>query len=103
MLNCSPAWVLYCIAATVLIGCGRRRPFFVTMRSLRNTVKGAYMFSNKMSLIIAVLMIAASIGAVVAKPAKKVADEVPISLEKMVPKSFGDWRELPDQIGRAHV
>jgi EpsI family protein len=55
------------------------------------------MFSNKMSLIIAVLMIAASIGAVVAKPAKKVADEVPISLEKMVPKSFGDWRELPDR------
>lgn len=55
------------------------------------------MFSNRMSLIIAALMIAASIGAVVAKPAKKVADEVPISLEKMVPKAFGDWKELPDR------
>ena len=58
------------------------------------------MFSNKMSLIIAALMIAASIGAVVAKPAKKVADVVPVSLEKMVPKSFGDWREFPTAICR---
>ena len=55
------------------------------------------MFANKTALLIAALMIAASIGAVVAKPSKKVSDEAPISLEKIVPKEFGDWREQPDR------
>jgi EpsI family protein len=55
------------------------------------------MFSNKISLIIAALMIAASMGVVVAKPTKRVADEAPIVLEQVVPKAFGDWRELPDR------
>ena len=55
------------------------------------------MFSNRIALLIAALMIAASVGAVVAKPSVKVADEAPISLEKMVPLQFGDWREEPQR------
>ena len=52
---------------------------------------------NRTSLVIMALMIAASVGAVVAKPGKRVSDEAPISLEKIVPKQFGDWRELTDR------
>ena len=48
------------------------------------------MFSNKISLIIAAMMIVASVGVGLAKPTKKVAEETPISLEKVVPKEFGD-------------
>ena len=55
------------------------------------------MFSNKISLIIAAMMIVASVGVGLAKPTKKVAEETPISLEKVVPKEFGDWKELPDR------
>jgi EpsI family protein len=44
-------------------------------------------------------MCAASIGAVVARPVTKAADVgPPISLEAMVPKQFGDWRDVPEQI-----
>lgn len=39
-------------------------------------------------------MCAASVGAIVAKPGRKVADERPVvSLESLVPRQFGDWRE----------
>ncbi len=39
-------------------------------------------------------MFAASVGAIVARPTAKLADErPPIVLETMVPKQFGDWRE----------
>ena len=55
------------------------------------------MFSNRIALVIAALMIAASVGAVVAKPSVKVSDEAPISLEKMIPLQFGDWREEPQR------
>jgi EpsI family protein len=47
---------------------------------------------------IAILMFAASIGAIVAKPSAKLADErAAVSLEGMVPKQFGDWREEPQR------
>ncbi len=55
------------------------------------------MFSNRIALLIAALMFAASIGAVVARPTVKVADKEPVSLENMVPKQFGDWREEPQR------
>jgi len=56
------------------------------------------MFSNRIALIIAALMLSASIGAVVARPSAKFAEEAPISLEKMIPLAFGDWREEPQRL-----
>jgi EpsI family protein len=54
---------------------------------------------NRTALILAVLMVAASIGAIVARPNIKAADQGPtISLEAMIPKQFGDWREEPQRI-----
>lgn len=56
------------------------------------------MFSNRIAIMIAALMFAASVGAVVARPTLKAADEEPpISLEQMIPKEFGDWREEPQR------
>jgi EpsI family protein len=53
------------------------------------------MSSIRIAFLIAALMIAASIGAVVARPSVKLSDEKPILLETMVPKQFGDWSEQP--------
>ena len=40
------------------------------------------------------MMLAASLAALVAPPAKKISDERPdFSLERMIPKRFGDWHE----------
>lgn len=51
---------------------------------------------NRIALLIAALMFAASVGAIVARPTAKLADErSDISLEAMIPKQFGDWREQP--------
>lgn len=48
------------------------------------------------ALVIAALMFAAAAGAIVARPTAKVSDgRPPISLESMVPREFGDWREAP--------
>ncbi len=56
------------------------------------------MFANRVSLWIAALMVLASIGAVLARPTVKAADEEPpISLEQMIPKQFGDWHEEPQR------
>jgi EpsI family protein len=56
------------------------------------------LFSNRIALCIAALMVLASIGAVLARPTIKSADEEPpISLEQMIPKEFGDWREEPQR------
>ena len=52
--------------------------------------------SSRIAFLIAALMITASVGAIVARPGTKLADERPaVSLESMVPKQFGDWREAP--------
>lgn len=57
------------------------------------------MRSNRMAFLIAALMFAASIGAVVARPGMKAASVGPaISLEAMIPKHFGDWREESQRI-----
>jgi EpsI family protein len=62
--------------------------------------KVVVMLSNRIALIIAALMISASIGAVIARPTAKVADEAPISLEQMIPVQFGDWREEPQRFAQ---
>jgi EpsI family protein len=57
------------------------------------------MHSNRTAFLIAALMFGASISAVVARPGTKVADREPaMSLEAMIPRQFGDWREEPQQI-----
>jgi EpsI family protein len=46
-------------------------------------------------------MFAASGGAIVARPSIKVANQGPtISLEIMIPKQFGDWRDEPQRISQ---
>ncbi|MEO7368289.1 MAG: exosortase C-terminal domain/associated protein EpsI, partial [Gemmatimonadaceae bacterium] len=43
-------------------------------------------------------MFAATVDAVIARPTLRAADEEPpISLEQMIPKEFGDWREEPQR------
>jgi len=54
------------------------------------------MRANRTALVIAALMCAASIGAVVARPDAKARSQEPkFSLEAIIPKRFGDWREEP--------
>ena len=55
--------------------------------------------SYRIAFSIAALMFAASVGAIVARPDRKVANLEPaISLHTMIPKQFDDWREDPKQI-----
>lgn len=57
------------------------------------------MSSNRIAFLIAALMVSASVGAIVARPGTRAADLGPaISLETMIPKQFGDWREQPQGI-----
>lgn len=57
------------------------------------------MRSNRIAYLIAALMLAASIGSVVARPEIRSASLGPaFSLEAMVPKHFGNWREEPQRI-----
>jgi EpsI family protein len=57
------------------------------------------MRSNRTAFVIAALMCGASIGAVVARPGMKTAGQEPaFSLEAMIPKQLGDWREEPQRI-----
>lgn len=52
--------------------------------------------THRIALVITALMFTAGVGAMVARPTTKVADErPPISLATMIPKQFGDWREAP--------
>lgn len=60
------------------------------------------MHSNRTSFAIAVLMIAASVGAMVAQPSAKVSDErSAIKLERVIPRQFGEWQEAP--LGQVQV
>jgi EpsI family protein len=55
--------------------------------------------SNRLAFVIGALMCAASVGAVVARPGTKAPDPgSAISLEAMIPRQFGDWREEPQRI-----
>jgi EpsI family protein len=52
------------------------------------------MRSQQMALLISTLMVTASIGSIVARPDIGAASPEPaLSLEAMIPKRFGDWRE----------
>src|SRR2546427_986902 len=51
---------------------------------------------NQVAFVIASLMLAASVGAIVARPTLKASNlGQAISLETMIPRHFGDWREQP--------
>lgn len=55
--------------------------------------------SVKIAVTISALMLAASVGAIVARPDTKVSDERPaISLDTTIPREFGNWREAPQGI-----
>jgi EpsI family protein len=59
------------------------------------------MLLNRVALILATFMCAASVGAIVARPSIKSADQGPrISLEAMVPKQFGDWLDEPQRVSQ---
>ena len=54
---------------------------------------------NRIAFLLAALMFAASVGAIIARPTAKIADQRPaVVLETLVPKQFGDWREAPQGI-----
>ena len=54
------------------------------------------MFPNLTAFLIAALMFATGVGAYVVRPSARVSDVRPvISLESMVPRQIGDWREVP--------
>ncbi len=60
------------------------------------------MSSFRNALLIAALMLAASVGAIVARPTAKLSVELPqISLESTIPRQFGEWREQP--LSQLHV
>jgi EpsI family protein len=53
------------------------------------------MRSEQIALLISTLMVTASIGAVIGRPDIGAASAEPvISLEAMIPKRFGDWRQM---------
>ena len=67
-----------------------------------NSWKAIANLSNRIALLSAALMIAASVAAIVARPTAKLSDlKQAISLEDMVPKQLGDWRE--DSLGTLQV
>jgi EpsI family protein len=55
------------------------------------------MFANRIAVVIAALMFSASVGAIALRPDQKVANISAISLETMIPKAFGDWKEEPQR------
>lgn len=56
-------------------------------------------FADPTAIVIAVLMLAASAAAIVARPGTKAAQEAPaFFLELTVPKRFGDWQVEPQRI-----
>jgi len=60
------------------------------------------MSSMRTAFVLAALMAAAGVGAMVARPTVKLVDERgALSLESMIPKEFGDWREQP--LGQVRV
>lgn len=55
----------------------------------------------RIAIILAVLMCVTSLGVVAARPSSRAADVGPkIDLDAMVPRTFGDWREVPQPIAQ---
>jgi EpsI family protein len=48
----------------------------------------------RIGILLCALMFAASVGALVARPTQKAADEHSASLVTLVPQQFGEWREV---------
>jgi EpsI family protein len=52
--------------------------------------------SKRMAFVLAGMMLAASIGAIIAKPTRRVSDVgQAVRLDTMIPSRFGEWREDP--------
>ncbi|MBS1190937.1 MAG: epsI [Rhodocyclaceae bacterium] len=52
--------------------------------------------AHRLAVLLAALMATASVGALVARPTARVADQgPPVVLDAMVPRQFGTWREEP--------
>lgn len=56
---------------------------------------------NRIAFLLAALMAAASVGAMIARPTAKVAEQGPrVNLETLVPKRFQGWREEPQRVAQ---
>lgn len=56
---------------------------------------------DRLAFLLAALMAAASVGAMVARPTAKVAEEEPrVVLETLVPRQFEGWREEPQHVAQ---
>lgn len=56
---------------------------------------------NRIAFFLAGLMGAASVGAMIATPTARIAEQGPkIVLEDMVPRQFGEWREEPQKVAQ---
>jgi EpsI family protein len=50
--------------------------------------------ANRIAFVVAALMIAASVATLAMRPTERLADRYPqVSLERMIPKRFGEWHE----------
>ena len=59
------------------------------------------MIYMRKNILLMVLMIGASLLAIIFHPTYRIADEGPaVNLETMIPKQFGDWREQPQQLAQ---
>lgn len=56
------------------------------------------MSTHRRNVLLMTLMVVASLLAIVFHPTHRIADDgVPMNLEAMIPKQFGDWHEQPQQ------
>lgn len=56
------------------------------------------MSTQRRNVLLMILMVVASLLAIVFNPTHRIADDrVPMNLEAMIPKQFGDWNEQPQQ------
>lgn len=56
---------------------------------------------DRLALVLAALMAAASVGAVLARPTARIAEQgPPVVLETMVPRQFEDWKEEPQRVAQ---
>lgn len=53
---------------------------------------------HRLSWLIAALMFAAGVGGIIARPTVKADEGAQRSLASLVPKSFGEWREMPQAV-----
>ena len=54
--------------------------------------------SLRLPFVIAALMFAAGVGGIIARPTVKADEQAQRSLASVVPRSFGEWREVPQAV-----